>query len=265
MKIPSQLRFIPFATHLKREVRRFMRVLMQTLATPLISTLLYLLIFGVSIGGQIGEVGSFNYLAFIIPGLTMMATLRNAFENSSSSIVIMKFCGELEDLKIVPLSTFQIIWANTFGGLIRGVIVGLLTLVAGLFFYYGAMSSFLPLAHPFYFLIFLILGGLSFANMGLAVAMLSKSFEQVTVVNSFILLPLIYLGGVFFSLEHLHPFWIAVSKLNPLLYMIDGVRFSILGSSDLDPLFSFSISLITFAFFHGTAYLALKKGNYSRW
>ncbi len=149
------LRLGPFYGLLKREIRRFLKVIFQTLATPLISTTLYLLIFGLSIGKEIRNIQDYPYLAFLIPGLCMMATLRNAFENASGSIVTAKFCGELEDLKMVPLSPSQITWALGLGGLIRGALVGSLTLAIGSFFFWYTQGSFLTIQHPFLLLIFL--------------------------------------------------------------------------------------------------------------
>lgn len=262
---PPNLYWSPFYSLLTREIRRFLKVIFQTVATPLISTTLYLLIFGVSIGKALEKIHNFSYLAFLIPGLLMMSTLRNAFDNSSGSIITSKFSGELEDLRIAPLSPIQIAWANGLGGLCRGLIVGLITLVIGSIFYWIDQQEFLPIHSPFLLLCFLVFGGLAFANLGLCVAMLSKNFEQVSAVNTFALLPLIYLGGVFFSLEHLHPFWQTLSLLNPLLYLVNGVRYSMLGSSDVDLYVSLSVAFFSCVLFHLGAIFSLKKGSYHKW
>lgn len=255
----------PFYALLKREIHRTLKVVFQTLATPLISTLLYLLIFGVSIGGQIQEIHGFSYLAFLIPGLVMMGALRNAFDNASGSIITSKFCGELEDLRIVPLSPFQIAWGNGLAATLRGVVVGTLTLAIGILFYWLTYDQVIPIAHPFLLLFFLTGGGFAFAQLGLAVSMYCTHFEQVSAVNTFILLPLIYLGGVFFALSHLHPFWQNLSSLNPILYLVNGVRFSILGTSDIPFMQSIIVTCGTLALFHFFALWSLHFGSYRRW
>lgn len=260
-----ELTWTPFFSLFSREVHRFFKVIFQTLATPLISATLYLMIFGVSIGKEIQNIRDFPYLAFLIPGLVMMGTLRNAFDNSSGSIIISKFCGELEDLQVAPISPTQIAWANGLGGLVRGLIVGSITLIIGIAFYWVAYKTFLSISHPFLLLFFMFCGGLAFANLGLAVAMQSVNFEHVSAINTFILLPLIYLGGVFFSLDHLHPFWQTLSQFNPLFYLINGVRYSILGSSDVNITLSFLVSLLTLIAFHSLAVWSLKKGSYHCW
>ena len=246
----SELTFSPFLALFFREVRRFMRVIFQTLATPLINTTLYLLIFGVSIGRQISNIHDYPYLAFLIPGLVMMGTLRNAFDNATGSIVTAKFCGELEDLRIVPLSPVQIAWANGLGSLVRGLLVGGVTLCIGILFYGLHQEEFLTIQYPFLMFILLSFGGFGFAQLGLAVSMISKSFEHVNAINTFILLPLIYLGGVFFSLDHLHPFWQGLSQMNPLLYLVNGLRYAMLGASDIPIERALVVTLFTTIFFH---------------
>ncbi len=261
----SSLYFIPFFALLRREILRFLKVIYQTLATPLINTTLYLLVFGVSIGKEINMLGDITYLAFLIPGLVMMSALRNSFDNSTSSIVTSKFCGELEDLRMVPISNVQIAWAKSLGSLVRGVFVASLTLFIGLVFYRYTEGVWLQIHSPLALAFFVITGSLAFANLGLGVAMQAKTFEQVNAIQVFILLPLIYLGGVFFSLENLHPFWQAASKLNPLLYLVNGVRFGILGYSDVNLFAAGALSLLTFSIFYYYALWSLKNGSYSRW
>lgn len=258
-------RFAPFLTLYEREMKRFMKVIFQTVVSPLITATLYLLIFGVSLGGAIQLPGGISYMAFLIPGLVMMSVLNNAFQNSSSSIVSGKFSGDLEDLRVVPLGNHQILWALSAGGLTRGAIVGLITLAVGQVFYAVTHGSMLQVAHPFWLLFFLVVGGLSFAKLGVPVAFWARSFDQVSAVGSFILLPLIYLGGVFFSLENLHPFWTALSKFNPVLYFINGVRYGILGTSDVDIVTCALVSLGALLLFHLLALRSLVTGNYQRW
>jgi len=260
----SQL-LIPFWTIFKREVRRFMKVIFQTIATPLISSSLYLLIFGVSIGEKIDVGKGVSYLAFLIPGLVMMTVLRNSLENAVGSIVTSKFVGELEDLRMAPLSTTQIVWGNGLAAILRGVVVGVVTLGVGYLFFWIADHQIFPVRHPIILTLFLLIGGMAFAHLGLAICMLSTNFEQVSAINTFILLPLIYLGGVFFSLDQLHPFWQALSRFNPLLYMVNGVRFGMLGVSDVSLTLSFSVTIVTWVIFYSLAIWSLKKGSYKRW
>jgi ABC-2 type transport system permease protein len=265
MNKEKNLYWTPFYSLLKREIKRFMRVATQTLAFPLVTTVLYLLIFGLGIGRQIREINSVSYLDFIIPGLAMMAVIRNAFDNVSSSIATSKFCGELEDLKIAPLSPTQITWALSFAGMVRGVLVGIVTLVISLIFQNLSSDKTISI-HSFPLLFFFLLfGALCFANIGLIVAMVAKNLEQVSAINVFLLLPLIYLSGVFFSLEHLSPFWQGIANFNPVLYLINGLRYSILGFSDVNLTYSVCITVFSMIISHYLAVISLKKGNYQRW
>lgn len=265
MNIPSSIYWVATWSLYKREVRRFLKVIFQTLATPVITTGLYLLIFGASIGSQIQNIGDQPYIAFIIPGLVMMATLRNTFDNATGSIVAAKYCGEMEDLKISPFSPAQIAWAHGLGSLTRGLLVGLTSLAIGAISYRVVLEEWLIIQHPVLLIIYLCLGGLAFAHLGLSVSMHAKSFDQISGLNTFLLLPLIYLGGVFFSLEHLHPFWQKVSQANPILYLVNGVRYAILGEADIPMNISMAVTVGTALVFYLTALRALKKGNYHRW
>lgn len=259
------LNWVPFVTVLTREIRRFLKVIVQTLLTPLINSILYLMIFGLSLGGQIDTGHGVSYLAFLIPGLVMMGCLNNAFQNSSSSIITAKFGGDLEDFRVSPLSHSQIVWAMSVGGVIRGLVVGLLTLLTGLIFYFLSQGEWLGVAHPIYLLVFMVLGGLSFAKLGISVAFWARTFDQMSAVSGFVLLPLIYLGGVFFSLKGLHPFWQSLASWNPMLYLINGVRFGLLGVSDVSPITSLVVAVITLIIFHVMALRSLKSGSFLRW
>lgn len=261
----SKERWNPFLTVYEREIRRFLKVSVQTVFSPLVSSGLYLLIFGVSLGKNISVHESVSYLAFLIPGLVMMAILNNAFQNSSSSIVSGKFSGDLEDWKISPLKESEILLALALGGLTRGAVVGLVTFLTGQAFHFFITGAWLGVAHPLDLLFFVVLGGLSFALFGVSVAFWAKTFDQLSAINSFILLPLIYLGGVFFSIQDLHPLWQNVSRVNPLFYFINGIRHGLLGISDVDIQTAYIVSLVAFFGFYILAYRALTKGSYSRW
>lgn len=259
------LRWTPFASLFKREVHRFVKVIVQTVLTPFINSSLYLLIFGVSLGRSIQLKGNVNYLGFLIPGLVMMGCLNNSFQNSSSSVVTARFGGDLEDFKASVLSNQQMIWAFSLGGLLRGFIVGGITFFIGEVFYYFTQGEWLGIDHPILLIVFLTLGSLTFAKLGIAIAYWAKSFDQLSAVTGFILVPLTYLGGVFFSLELLHPFWQMVSRLNPLLYFINGVRYSVLGVSDVDALTAFLVSLIALLASHALALYTLRTSAFKRW
>lgn len=257
--------FTPFLTLYGREIKRFMKVSVQTVFSPLISSGLYLLIFGVSLGQNIQLSGSVSYLAFLIPGLVMMAVLNNSFQNSSSSIVSGKFSGDLEDWKVAPIREWEILSALALGGLTRGLAVGVVTFFTGEIFHYSINHQFIPLYSLGWLVLFLFVGGLSFALFGVSVAFWAKTFDQLSGVNSFILLPLIYLGGVFFSVHSIHPFWQSVAQLNPLFYFINGVRYGMLGTSDVSVERALVVSLASLLLFYVLAHRALSRGNYARW
>jgi ABC-2 type transport system permease protein len=248
-----------------REMKRFMKVVFQTVFTPMVNSTLYLLIFGVSLGSNIKLESGVSYLSFLIPGLVMMGVLNNAFQNSSSSIVSGKFSGDLEDLKVVPLTPLMIIWAMSIGGLTRGLIVGFITWLVGEVFCYFVQGGISPVVHPFWLFFFLAVGGLTFAQLGIVVAFWAKNFDQMSAIGSFVLLPLIYLVGVFFSINGLNAFWQTVADFNPVLYFINGVRYGILGVSDVNVYSAAAVSLVALSVFHFFGLRALKVGSYTRW
>lgn len=256
---------IIFLTLLRREIKRFLKVIIQTVFSPIISSFLYLLVFGVSLGSSVQLKSGVAYLAFLIPGLMVMGLINNAFQNSSSSVVTAKFSGDLEDLRVAPIPHSYIIWAMGFGGVFRGSIVALMTGLVGYLFYYIQFHEVLTIAHPFWMVFFFVVGGLIFAFLGIFVAFLAQTFDQLSAFSTFILLPLTYLGGVFISIQSLPPFWQTISQLNPLLYLINGFRFAILGTSDVELLMSVFVSLIGLAITFLLAQFSLKKGSFSRW
>lgn len=206
-----------------------------------------------------------GYLQFLIPGLMMMSLINNSFQNSASSITSAKFSGDMEDMKVAPLTDNQIIWAMSLAALVRGATVAIITYVVGAVFLYFQQGEFLMVAHPLIALYYLAISGLMFGMIGISVAFYAKSFEQISAFSSFILLPLTYLGGVFLSVEHLHPFWQQISKLNPLLYLINGLRYGILGVSDVNIWTASFLSLVGFGLFLLLAHWNLKKGSFQRW
>ncbi|MFZ4405126.1 MAG: ABC transporter permease [Pseudobdellovibrionaceae bacterium] len=254
---------IAFLTLLHREISRFLKVIVQTILTPLVSSFLYLLVFGVSLGGP--TVRGVAYLAFLIPGLMMMGLINNAFQNASSSIVTSKFSGDLEDWKVAPISHHQIIWALGLGSVVRGTLVAMITWLVGSVFFYIEQGVFLWIKHPFIFIYFILLSGLIFGFLGVSAAFWAKTFDQLSALSSFVLLPLTYLGGVFISIDHLSAFWQKVSLLNPLLYLINGLRFSVLGQSDVALMPSMLMGLVGTLIFYILALFSLRRGSYQRW
>lgn len=257
--------FIPFYTLIRREVKRFMKVLIQTVVSPIISNCLYLLVFGVSLGNSVQMKNGTSYLVFLVPGLMVMGLINNAFQNTSSSIVTSKFSGDLEDIRVAPISHTQLIWAMGIGGIIRGGTVALISgIVGGIFIYIKLDQIFLP-THFFWFLFFLICGGLTFSFCGIFVAFLAKTFDELSAFSTFILLPLTYLGGVFISIETLHPIWQTISHFNPLFYLINGFRYSMIGISDVEILISAAVTLVFVVITFIMARYSLLKGSFQRW
>lgn len=254
-----------FATLFEREIKRFMKVVVQTIVTPFVSSFLYLLVFGVSLGSQVKVHGDVPYLAFLIPGLMMMGLMNNAFQNSSSSIVSSKFSGDLEDIRVAPITNQQIVWAMSLGGVVRGSVVAVITYIVGALFFYFQQGEMLTIQHPLILLYFVVIGGLIFGMIGIGVAFWAKTFDQLSAFSAFVLLPLTYLGGVFISIENLHPFWQVVAKLNPLLYLINGLRYGVLGKSDVDLVQSVVLSLLGFGVFYCVSLWSLRKGSFQRW
>lgn len=253
-----------FSALFKREVMRFVRVIGQTVLTPMITATLYLVIFGLSVGQHLQISEDISYLMFLVPGLVMMGVLNNAFQNGAGSVLTSKFHGDLEDLRTTPLSAHVVVWAKSLAGLLRGGIVGCMVLVTAEFFSYIHTGELFGVKHVGWCLIFLSLGGLSFAHLGLTLGFFAKTFDQVNAVGQFVVLPLIYLGGVFFSLENLHAFWRNLSLVNPLLYFVNGVRYAMLGISDVPPVTCLIVSLASLTLFTGLAYSSVRWGSYQR-
>ena len=255
---------ISFLVLLKKEIHRFVKVLSQTILSPLINSGLYLLVFGVSLSSLLRTQGGFTYLEFLIPGLVALSCLNNALQNSAASIMISKFHGDLQDLRVVPLSATSITAAYAMAGVVRGIFVASLVLLMGEVFFYVKTGGFLPIQHPGTLVGFLVLGSFIFGNIGTCAGFISRSFDHINGFSNFVVLPLIYLGGVFFSLSILHPFWQNVAKFNPLVYLINGIRFSILGSADIAIMTSFWVSIIFVVISSGIAWYGVRFGHYQR-
>lgn len=220
---------LAFRTLLSKEIRRFLAVWIQTIFTPVITTGLYLLIFGVSLGRQISMGSTLSYLAFIVPGLIMMGIINNAAQNAGSSIFIAKLNNALVDILVSPLSHLEIAFAYTLGGVVRAIAVGFITWLISLPF-----EIIVP-QHPFFVVLIALATATFFSALGAVVAVFAEKFDHIGAFNTFILMPLIYLGGVFYSIHLLPPVWAAISRFNPIFYMVDGFRYGFLGLSDGNP------------------------------
>lgn len=264
MTVKKDIKWTPFIFLFYRDVSRFFKVKVQTILSPLISQSLYLIIFGVSFGKLVQISDQFSYLQFIIPGLTAMSLINQSFQNGSGSVFSMKITGEIIDIKSTALNIHQIIFALALSGLLRGLIVSFFTLCLGELFHFYFEGSFLPLHSVFWLVSFLIIGGVVFAMLGFAVGLWSKTFDHIGAFSGFVILPLIYLGGVFFDLDTLSPFWQKVSVFNPLLYFVNGVRYSFLGVSDISIWRSFIFVFLSLFGSYGLARLSALKGAFQR-
>jgi len=246
---------IGFITLIKREVGRFFSVYRQTIIPGLISSTLYILVFGVTLQHRIPEIGGVAYTFFILPGLIMMNTLTNASANTSSSMLQMKLLQQLPDLLTAPLSGVEIALAYIIGGTVRGFINGLLVMLLGLFLV-G-----MPIQHPILTLGFILLVSWTFASMGLLLGQWAESWDQLAMLQNFFLTPLSFLGGIFYSITMLPKWAQAASFVNPIYYMINGMRYTILGISDSPPLFSFLMATVMALIFSVAAILLMQSGK----
>lgn len=241
---------IALFTIIRKEIRRFARIWVQTIVPPAINAILYMLIFGSLIGSKIEEMGGFRYIDFIVPGIIMMAVIINSYSNVVSSFFGSKMQNYIEEMLVSPISNLTIVIGYVCGGMARGLLVGSLVAIVSLFF-----SDIRP-EHPMVMIAVALLTSLMFSLGGLINAIFAKSFDDISIVPNFVLTPLTYLGGVFYSIQMLPEFWQGVSKLNPVLYMINGFRYGILGSSDIPLWTSFSV-IIAFIVLLGTAAMVL--------
>lgn len=233
---PSFIAWLPFYTLLQKEIRRFLRVASQTLVTPVITATLYLFIFGATLGQRISVIEGFSYAQFVIPGLILMGVINNSFSNVASSLFMSRYLGNIVDLLVTPVTPTQFIMAYTLAAMMRGLAVGLVVWLISCFF------AVLPWAHPFAALAMACLASFLFAQFGIIAAIHANSFDALSMYTNFVILPLIYLGGVFYPISILPATWAGLSHLNPLFYLIDGFRYALLGVGDLSFPVSFVVS-----------------------
>jgi len=248
--------FTAFKTIVIKEYLRFMRIWVQTLIPPVITVALYFVIFGNLVGSQIGNIGEFTYMEFIVPGLVLMAVISNSYANVVSSFYGSKFQKNIEEMLISPLPNYLILIGFISGGIARGVIVGIAVLVVSLFF------SELNIHNYTITIIVFLLTSTLFSLAGIINAIYANSFDDITIIPTFVLTPLTYLGGIFYSISMLPEFWQQVSLINPILYMINAFRYGLLGVSDI-PLthaFIIIIGFIIVLFMYSLHLLKTGKG-----
>lgn len=230
-----QAQWIAFSTIVRREVRRFMRIWMQTLLPPAITMTLYFIIFGALIGQRIGQMDGFSYMEFVVPGLIMMSVLTNSYSNVVSSFFSTKFQRNVEELLVSPVPNYIILLGYVVGGVSRGLMVGLVVTLVSLFF------TDLNIFNVPVMIAIVTLTAILFSLAGFINAVFARNFDDISIVPTFVLTPLTYLGGVFYSMSLLPEFWQGVSKLNPILYMVNAFRYGMLGISDVSLFWAFSM------------------------
>ena len=225
-------------TLLYKELLRFWKVSFQTILAPVVTSLLYLLIFSHVLESNVSVFGGkVRYTEFLVPGLVMMSVLQNSFANSSSSLIQSKITGNIIFFLLPPISPLELFVAYVGGAMVRGIVVGSGVFIVTIFF----VPSLILMPHPFWALAFALLGSAILGTLGLIAGISAEKFDQLSAFQNFIIMPLTFLSGVFYSIHTLPPFWQALSHFNPFFYMIDGFRYGFFGLSDVPPLMSLGI------------------------
>jgi len=248
------MNFIPILTIAKKEVSHVFKLPFQVLGAPIATTLLYLLVFGHAIGGRVGVVQGVSYTEFILPGLIMMNMITGAFNGVFSSMILSKYMNTFNDLLVSPMSYLEIIVGFVLGSVGRSIITAAVIYLTALFF--------VPfhIGHPFYVLLILILVGACFALLGFIVGIVADNFEQASIFPNFIIMPLSFLGGIFYSSEMLPAFAKHLTYYNPLFYMINGMRYGFFGVSDVNPLTAFVVVFVVFLIMLGATWQLVLTG-----
>lgn len=246
---------IAFKTIVIREILRFTRIWIQTVLPPVITTALYFIIFGNLIGSQIGAMDGFRYMDYIVPGLIMMAVITNSYANVVSSFYGSKFQHNIEEMLVAPLPNYLIVSGYVAGGLARGITVGIAVTLTSLFFSDLRIHDFWVAGSV------IVLTSILFSLAGLINGVYAKSFDDISIIPTFVLTPLTYLGGIFYSISMLPAFWQKVSLVNPILYMVNAFRYGILGVSDIGLAASYAIILGFIAALFAFSLHLLNKGH----
>jgi ABC-2 type transport system permease protein len=247
-----RLNLVALKTIIRKEMSRVLRIWVQTIVPPAITMTLYFIIFGNLIGRRIGVMDGFDYMQYIAPGLIMMSVITNSYGNVVSSFFGAKFGRHIEEMLVAPMSNATIILGHVAGGVLRGLLVGTLVTIVALFF------TKLDVAHPLITISIVLLSSIVFSLAGFINAVFAKKFDDISIVPTFVLTPLTYLGGVFYSISLLPEFWQTVSKGNPILYMVNAFRYGILGTSDIGIASAYAI-LIVFVVVLFSACMALMQ------
>jgi ABC-2 type transport system permease protein len=247
--------YVGFMTIVRKEYGRIMRIWVQTIVPPVITVSMYFIIFGTLIGERIGPMAGFDYMQYIAPGLIMMSVINNSFGNVVSSFFGAKFGKHIEEMLVSPLPNWLIILGHVTGGVIRGLLVGLLVTVIALFFTDLAVNNLAITVST------VLLTAVVFSLAGLINAIFARDFEGISIIPTFVLAPLTYLGGVFYSIDLLPSPWQQLSQLNPILYMVNAFRYGILGTSDVSILTSFSIIIGFGVVLYAIAIYLMNKGT----
>lgn len=246
--------YIAFQTILTKEILRFARIWIQTVLPPMVTTALYFVIFGNLIGARLGEMGGYRYVDYIVPGLIMMAVITNSYANVVSSFYGSKFQRHIEEMLVSPVPAWIILVGFVAGGVARGLVVGVAVTAVAMFF------ADLHLHSPLVLVTTALLTSVLFSLAGFINGAFAKSFDDISIVPTFVLTPLTYLGGVFYSISLLPAFWQQVSLFNPILYMVNAFRFGFLGVSDINLVASYTISAVFILVLYVFSLTLLKRG-----
>ncbi|CAM2773377.1 ABC transporter permease [Vibrio neptunius] len=249
-----RLYWTAFRSLLTKEVNRFTRIWVQTLVPPAITMTLYFIIFGSLIGSRIGEMNGFSYMEYIVPGLIMMSVITNSYSNVASSFFSAKFQKNIEELLVAPVPNYVIILGFVMGGVVRGLLVGIIVTFVSLFF--------VDLQVDHWGIIFatVFMTSVVFSLGGLINAVYAKTYDDISIIPTFVLTPLTYLGGVFYSISLLPEFWQGVSKINPIVYMVNAFRYGFLGVSDVGIMTSFGVLGVFVVALYTVAHYLVTRG-----
>ena len=249
-----RLNAVAVKTLVRKEVVRVLRIWVQTIVPPAITMTLYFIIFGNLIGKRIGTMDGFDYMSYIAPGLIMMSVITNSYGNVVSSFFGAKFARHIEEMLVAPMSNAAIVIGHVSGGLIRGLFIGMLVTLIALFF------TRLEVQHPLITVSIVVLSSIVFSLAGFINAIFAKKFDDISIVPTFVITPLTYLGGVFYSISLLPEFWQNVSKANPILYMVNAFRYGILGRSDIEIGHAYTMLVVFVVVLFSACVLLMNRG-----
>lgn len=252
--MPANKIWISYMTMMRKELVRIIRIWSQTLLPPVITTSLYFIVFGTFIGSQLADIHGYSYIQFIVPGLIMMSVITSSFMNTVSTFYFAKWTKNLEELLVSPTPDWVVILGFVSGGVLRGLLVGVLVTIVSLFFTHLTISSIAVLVSA------VVLTSILFSLGGLINGVFAKGFDGISIVPTFVLTPLTYLGGIFYSVEMLPEFWQKVSLFNPILYMVNAFRYGFLGVSDIPVAQCFMVLGACMIIFVGTLVYLFRQG-----